>query len=166
MNTKVKGRRYYYLLRSTGVRLRLWPNGLLVPLVCFCAEVSGAQLIAWSAHFESIYLYFLDRAKGTRTILAWVAFINSSESGGCIDIYVTNSLFKKKLLKIILFIFLKWEKWSYTYCTEEQKKHENTVTRWTINSFSLKTKNKINYYYYCWIDGAWGRDFGKHIIFS
>ena len=41
---------------------RLWPNGLLVPLplVCFCAEVGGAELIAWSAHFPTIHLYFLD----------------------------------------------------------------------------------------------------------
>ena len=44
-------------------------NGLLVPhslgsarssLVCFCAEVGGAELIAWSAHFPTIHLYFLD----------------------------------------------------------------------------------------------------------
>ena len=41
---------------------RLWPNGLLVPLplACFCAEVGGAELIAWSAHFPTIHLYFLD----------------------------------------------------------------------------------------------------------
>ena len=73
---------------------------LFLSFVCFCAEVGGAELIAWSAHFESIYLYFLDRAKGTRTILA---FINSSELGGCIDIYVINSLFLKKLLKALKF---------------------------------------------------------------
>ena len=111
MNTKVKGRRYYYLLRSTGVRLRLWPNGFLVPLVCFCAEVSGAQLIAWSAHFESIYLYFLDRAKGTRTILAWVTRIYQLLRVGWVYRYLCYKFFiLKKITQNYFIYFFKMRK--------------------------------------------------------
>ena len=59
---KLKFNKRPKLQNGDGAHLRLMDFWcLFLSFVCFCAEVGGAELIAWSAHFPTIHLYFLDR---------------------------------------------------------------------------------------------------------